>query len=188
MPLKEYIVSLKKNIVIFCLLFVFFAVAGFLSAQSSPAEADLLLKRIMETIEPVAGMSAFSQFIFILLNNAFTLFLVIVLGLVFAVFPFLVLSSNAAMVGVVAFFAKTMFSWTVFFLATFPHGIIEIPALILACAVGLRLGQTVFDRIFKKQGSIKKELNYALLFFLKVIFPFLVLASAIEVFISSRLI
>ena len=188
MPLKEYIVSLKKYIIIFSLLFVFFVFVGFFSAQSSPSDADMLLKKIMEMVEPVAEMSAFGQFLFILLNNSLILFLVIVFGLVFGIFPFLVLFSNAALIGVVAFFAKTMFSWPVFFLATLPHGVIEVPALILACAVGYRLGQVVFDRIIKKQGSIKKELNLALIFFLKVIFPFLVLAALIEVFITSRLV
>jgi len=188
MPLKKYIVSLKKHIIAFCLFFVFFAAIGFFSAQSSPSEADLLLKRIMEMVEPVVGMSSFGQFLFILLNNAFVLFLVIVFGLVLGIFPLLVLFANAALLGVVAFFAKTMFSWSVFFLATLPHGIIEVPALILASAVGYRLGQVVFNRIFKKQGSVKSELNLALIFFLKVIFPFLVLAALVEVFITSRLV
>ncbi|MBM3257857.1 MAG: hypothetical protein FJZ05_01385 [Candidatus Nealsonbacteria bacterium] len=188
MALKQYLISLKKQIIIFCLLFVFFVFVGFFSAQSSPKEAELLLEKIMEIVEPLAEMPAFGQFLFILLNNSLILFLVVVFGLVFGIFPFLVLFSNATLIGLVAFLAKTAFSWPVFFLATLPHGVIEVPALILACAAGYNLGQKVFERIFKKQGNIKSELNLALIFFLKVILPFLVLAALIEVFITSKLI
>lgn len=188
MPLKQYLFSLKKQIIIFSLFFVLFGYLGFSSSQSTPREAEIILQQVMAMMEPIAEMPVLGQFAFILLNNSLVLFLVVIFGLIFGIFPFLVLFSNAVLLGMVAFFAKTMFSWPVFFLATMPHGVIEVPALILSCAIGYRLGITVFDRIFKKQGSIKLELNYALNSFLKVILPFLALAALIEVFITARLI
>ena len=180
----KYIFTLWKFILAAVLIFVFAAFNGYFSAQSSPSEMELVLEKLQEMLEPIVKMSLFSQFLFIILNNGLTVFLAIVLGTIFGIFPFFVLFSNGVLLGAIAYFAKTAQSLSVFFALTLPHGIIEIPIIILACAVGFRLGKTCF----KRQGSIKTELNDALVFFLKVLFPFLVLAAGIEVFITSRLV
>ena len=185
--LKEYLYFLRRYILLACLIFIFAVFSGYFSAQNSPSQAQLILETLREMLEPVGEMSAFNQFLFIVLNNGFTLFLVLLLGLIFGIFPFLVLLSNGTILGVLAHFSKTAFSWQTFFMGTIPHGIIEIPVVILACAIGFKLGKTSFERIFKKQGSVKTELNAALNFFLKILLPLLILAAAIEVFITSQL-
>lgn len=184
MNLKQYLFSLKKLILVSSLIFVFFAFNGYFSAQTSPEEAELLFGKLGEMLEPVDELPVFGQFLFIVLNNGITLFLVIVLGLAFGIFPFLVLFSNAMLLGIVAYFSP----WSVFLIGIIPHGIIEIPAIILGSAVGFKLAKTVFFKIAKKTDiSIKQELNTALIFFLKFLLPFLVLAAAIETFITARL-
>jgi stage II sporulation protein M len=74
-----------------------------------------------------------------------------------------------------------------FFLGIVPHGIVEIPALIIASAMGLRVGLEVFRKIFKKEGNISEELSNALEFFWKVVIPIIFLAALIEVFITANL-
>lgn len=186
MSLKEYIFSLRKFILVSFLVFVFAAFTGFFSAQSSPSEMKIVLEQLREVFRPIVEMSAFSQFLAIFLNNSITTFLVIVLGMIFGVFPFLALFFNGLVLGVVVYFAQVGADWPRIFALTFPHGIIEIPVIILACAVGFELGKASFDRIFKKQGSIKTELNVALNFFLKFLLPLLAIAAAIETFITSQ--
>ncbi|OIO46476.1 MAG: hypothetical protein AUJ31_01730 [Parcubacteria group bacterium CG1_02_39_15] len=185
--LKEYLYPLRNYIFLACLIFVFAIFYGYSVAQTSPEEVKTMLDGIKKVYEPVFGMSPIAQFLFVVLNNGLTLLFIILLGLVFGVPPFMALLSNGAVLGIVAFFSKQTFSWSVFFLGTLPHGIIEIPVLILGCAVGLKIGKTLFNKVFKKQGEVKKELSLALDFFLKALLPLLAIAAAIEIFITANL-
>ena len=190
----KYIFSLWKFILAAVLVFVFAAFYGYFFAQNSPLETKLVLENLQEVLGPIVEMPPFGQFLFVVLNNSLTVFLAIILGIIFGLFPFLVLFSNGTILGIIALFSKTELSWSTFFVGTLPHGIIEIPVVILACAVGFKLGKTLFDRVFKNrapqklgEADIKTELNTALVFFIKVLFPLLVLAAAVEIFITSQL-
>jgi len=220
----KYIFSLWKFILAAVLIFVFAAFYGYFFAQNSPLETELVLEKLQEVLGPIVEMPPLSQFLFVVLNNGITVFLAIVLGIIFGFFPFLVLFSNGTILGIIAFFSKTELSWSTFFVGTLPHGIIEIPVVILACAIGFKLGKTFSDRVFKnrapqqrgevkedkssfpsfvatriggeedevlfakeKEADIKIELNTALVFFIKVLFPLLLLAAAVEIFITSQL-
>lgn len=185
--LKEYIFSLGKFILVAFLVFVFSILAGYSSAQSSPEEMRIVLEQFREIFSPLVEMPPFSQFLAIFLNNSLTAFLVILLGIIFGFFPFLVLLSNGLALGIVIYFAQITVNWPTVFALTLPHGLIEIPVIILSCAVGFKLGGTFFERIFKGQGHIKTELNMALVFFLKFLFPLLAIAAAIETLIANRL-
>jgi len=137
--------------------------------------------------EPIEGFSSFGQFIFVILNNSIALFLSILLGIVFGVFPFIVIFSNGTILGILMYLFQYNLSLDQFFIGILPHGILEIPLLIIGCAMGLRVGKEVFRRVFQKEGDIKKELSTALEFFWKIIIPLLALAAAIEVFITARI-
>jgi len=194
---RQYIFSLRKFILAAVLVFVFAAFYGYFFAQNSPGETELVMEKLQEVLGPIVEMPPLGQFLFIILNNSLTVFLTIILGIIFGLFPLLVLFSNGTILGIIAFFFKTELSWSSFFIGIVPHGIIEIPAVILAGAIGFKLGKTLFDRIFKKRApqklgqgdrtDIKTELNTALVFFIKVLFPFLVLAAAVEIFITIQL-
>jgi len=185
--LKEYIFSLKLFILVSSIIFIFAALQGYFTAKNSPSDTAEILAHLYETLGPVAELPASSQFLFITLNNSLIAFLVILFGFALGILSFLVLFSNGFVLGVLAYFSETNFSWSFFLLGILPHGIIEIPAIILACAVGFRLGKTFLFGILKKEGSIKFELKFAFLFFIKILFPLLVLAAAIEVFVTARL-
>jgi stage II sporulation protein M len=186
MPLKEYIFSLRKVILIAFLVFFSAILLGYFSAQSSPDETEIVLKQLQETLEPIIEMPSFGQFLVIFLNNSIIAFLAVILGLIFGIFPFLVLFSNGLMLGIIFYFTQVRNDWSTIFALILPHGIFEILAVILACAVGLKLGRVILERIFKKEVSIKTELNIALSFFLRFLFPLLAIAAAIEVFLIRQ--
>lgn len=186
MSFKEYIFYIRKFILVAFLVFSCSIVLGYFFAQSFPVHIGLLLEELMQKFEVVIEMSPLEQFLVIFLNNSFIAFLAILLGLIFALVSLLILFSNGFLLGVMFHFVQSTAGWPTFFALIFPHGIIEIPAILLACAVGLKLGKTVFDRIFKKEVSIKKELDYALIFFLKILFPLFAIAAAIETFFINQ--
>jgi stage II sporulation protein M len=193
----EYILSLRRFILLAVLIFVFSALYGYFSAQSSPEEIEPVLEELQKIVEPIMAMPLFGQFLFVILNNGLTVFLVIVLGLGFALFPLLVLFSNAVLLGVMAYFFQFFRSWSVFFSGILPHGLIEIPIIIMAAAAGLKLGGISIKKVLRKfrrqpprlaeeETDLKAELEAALNFFLKFLFPLLILAAAVEIFITSR--
>jgi len=186
--LKEYIFSLGKFILIAFLIFVSTTIISFFYVQKLPTgEIEIILKELQEITESIIKMPPFTQFLIIFLNNSLKTFLVIILGVIFGIFPFLFLFSNGLILGVTIYFAQTQIDWLTIFLLIFPHGIIEIPVIILASAIGLKLGKISFDKIFRKiKISIKAELIIAFKIFFKFLFPFLVLAAFIEIFVVSN--
>jgi len=184
---KEYLFYLKNYIFVAIFIFSLGFLFGFNWTQIFPEETELILKRTKEVLEPIIKMSSISQFFFIFLKNSLTLFFVLVLGIIFGIYPFLVLFFNGTILGILAFSFSQNFSWPKFLLGILPHGIIEIPVLILAGAIGLRLGKITFDRIFKNIKGLAKEIFLALEFFWKILLPLLVISAAIEVFITAKL-
>lgn len=81
-------------------------------------------------------------FLIIFLNNAVKAVLFVFLGALFGIFPIFVLLANGAILGYVLRTASgpEMSGWELFAKGILPHGILELPALILACAYGIRFG------------------------------------------------
>ncbi|AJY75309.1 stage II sporulation protein M [Paenibacillus beijingensis] len=105
------------------------------------------LERIAATLQQSANPSL-SFFIVIFFNNVIKSLLVIYLGLFFGVFPVIFLVMNGMILGYVLSreFADIGFSGLVesIIKGILPHGIIELPILILAGAYGLKFGTYAF--------------------------------------------
>jgi len=198
--LKEYIFSLRNLILFASFVFVAAIFLGYFLAKDLPEEMRIVfrpvedLEDLEEMLEPVeemlellAEMPPLVQFLVVFLNNSLTAFLAIVLGVIFGIFPFLVLVLNGLLVGVVVYFAQMVKDWWTILALILPHGIIEVPAVILACATGFKLSKIVFERILGKEVNIKAELKLALIFFFKFLLPLLAIAAAIEIFLVARL-
>lgn len=169
------------------MIYIVFIFWGYFTARQDANTAKLILEEMKKTYGPLLEMNVFRQFLFVFFNNGLTLFLVLIFGIIFGVFPFLVLFANGAILGILVFLSESTISWPKFFLGTMPHGIIEIPVMILACAAGLKIGRASFLGVFKKQGNFKNEFFSALNFFLKILLPLLFLAAAIEIFITAKI-
>jgi len=187
MNYKNYLYSLR-----FFILFVLFFLTltvfyGYLIAQQFPERAVMMLERFEEVFGPLLEAHPLTQFILVFLNNSFSLILTILLGVIFGIFPLIVLFSNGTLLGAFIFLWQQQLPLASFLLVTLPHGIIEIPVLIIGAAIGLKMGHLTFKKVFKKEGQIKPELFIALKFFLKVLLPLLALAAFIEIFITPLL-
>lgn len=104
-----------------------------------------------------------TMIVFIFLNNAIKSILVIYLGALFGILPFLFLVVNGMLIG---YLLKTSaelhgggYVMEVILKGLLPHGILEIPAIIIACAYGMRFGVLVFKAggslIFARTSSAK---------------------------------
>ena len=172
----------------FAFLFFILSVGlGYLFAKSSPEEVKKILEQLRIVLEPLQQMTRLQQVFFIFLNNSLTGFLAILLGVIIGLFPLLTLFANGEMLGVLIFFSKENLPLSEFFTGIFPHGIIEIPVLLLCGAMGLKIGAKVLKKIFKKKENIQEEIKLALSFFFKFLIPLLFVAAIIEVFVTREL-
>ncbi|ANS75960.1 hypothetical protein AWM70_16405 [Paenibacillus yonginensis] len=93
-------------------------------------------------------------FVFIFLNNVIKSVLVIWLGAIFGVLPVLFLLLNGLALGFVvsASGAAGNDLGELIVKGLLPHGIIEIPALLIACGYGLQFGGIVWSSLFSGGG------------------------------------
>lgn len=187
MNYKSYFLKLRFFALFAFLIFLIGGIGGYLFAGIVPGAVDIFFQEINDLYQPVLEMNSFGQLLFIILNNGFTLFSILFLSVIFGIFPFLVLFLNGGILGIFAFFFQQNSSLSEFFLGIAPHGIIEIPVVIFACASGFKIGKIAFRKLSGKETRLKEEVVLALNFFLKILLPFLILAAVIEVFITGNL-
>jgi stage II sporulation protein M len=127
-------------------------------------------------------------FLIIFLNNAIKSALVIYMGALLGIFPALFLVLNGMVLGYLYQFigAQGENAALVFLKGVLPHGIIEIPAVLLASAFGLKFGSLVFKSIasvFRRQRGLADEFETFIIrsvpALLAVVFA-LMLAAVIE--------
>jgi stage II sporulation protein M len=152
------------------------AVIGFLV----PAP-EIISTKIMEILEEILlktqGMNTLELIFFIITNNVQTSFLGMIFGFILGIFPLITIIVNGYLLGFVSSMAvgvESGFS----LLKLLPHGIFEIPAIVLSLGIGLKLGTFPFKKNPRK--TLKKYLTNSIRVFFLVVLPLLVLAGIIE--------
>jgi len=126
-------------------------------------------------------------FLLIFLNNAFKALLVILFGFCFGIFPAYSLLMNGFFLGAFARYAAEKQSFLFAFVGIAPHGIVELSAFVLAGAYGLWLGYCFFRKI-RYGEAYWPHLKSALIFYLKIVLPLILVAALVEAFLTTRLI
>lgn len=89
--------------------------------------------------------------LFIFFNNAIKCAMVIFFGAFFGLYPLFFITLNGLMIGFVLKLAQDgLLQYSLFdtiVKGLLPHGILELPALVIAAAYGLRLGKLLFSTI-----------------------------------------
>ena len=174
---KEAFIFLKKSkayIITISIIFVVFAILGFFNPSYIP---EYMLNIIKELVEKTANMNPLQLFIFIFKNNLTSIFLGMVFGVVLGIYPLIITIFNGYFGGFVAQRAAASSGYPVL-LKLLPHGIFELPAIIIAMAVGARFGMFIFNKNKKQEFSYCLE--NLLRIFLFIILPLLLIAAIIE--------
>ncbi|MCK6078730.1 stage II sporulation protein M [Paenibacillus silvae] len=140
--------------------FLLFAVgigAGWVS--TGPLEQLMLnqiegIRQVSQQLEQ-GGNVQWNFFLFIFFNNAIKSVLVIYAGIFFGILPIIFLLINGMVLGFVVH--ATMNNGASFFdiviKGLLPHGIIEIPVIIIACAFGLKFGALTISSLAQLGGE-----------------------------------
>jgi len=154
---------------------------------------DTLFEGITSESEELAqlldDMSPGAVFFFILFRNSSVLLLTFVFAPGFLMAPLLALSFNGGYLGLVASLVVQEESLGFLLAGLLPHGILEIPAFLIAQAAAMSFGLAALVAIFKKEArprllpNLKKNFRY-----LTIALLLLLPAAAIETFITPLLI
>jgi len=170
----EYLKESKTYFLIILLIFLFFVLIGF----SFPVFlVDVIEKFLRELVEKTAGMNFFQLFIFIFQNNLLTAFVGLLFGIFLGLFPLLLSFMNGYVLGFVSRKVVEAEGYGILW-RLIPHGIFELPALIISLGLGLRLGMSIFNKNPKKKFLY--NLENSLRVFLFVILPLLLIAALVE--------
>jgi len=132
--------------------------AGMLIGYVNAREIDQIIRQsgMYEALEQIVkrireNPNFFSTFGLIFFNNVRASFTAMGLGIFMGVFPVLMLFANGMMLGVILRQGATeagVHPLVLFATKVLPHGILELPAIIIAAAYGMRLGITFVRWLF----------------------------------------
>ncbi|ALA44048.1 MULTISPECIES: stage II sporulation protein M [Paenibacillus] len=150
----------RRLILISAFLFCTSIMVGWLSTGTIQS----MLAQQMEGLGEVAQRLQNSEhpqwsfFVFIFFNNAIKCVLVIFMGAVFGIVPFIFLIVNGMVLGFVVHLQTDMgrSMYEVVVKGLLPHGVIELPVLIIACAFGLKFGINIMSTIGTSIGLKRK--------------------------------
>ena len=169
------------------------ALLGFAAGMLFPDMAQQTLQNFAAQVEQL-GLTADvpqSQLMLTLFFNNITAAL---LSMLYGIVPFLPLSAlalgtNALMLGAfAAIYQQQGLGLGVYLLGILPHGIFELTALVLSCALGLLICRTGSERVLKKSDVpfFRRTLD-CIRVFLSFAVPLLLLAALIEAYITPAL-
>ncbi len=146
----EYMKDSRKYLAAVAILFVAAVLLGFFAPIFFVDTIRNLLKNL---VDETKDMNFPQIFIFIFQNNLKTSFLGILLGFFLGVIPLFYAVTNGYIIGFVAAITAQVLGGSVL-LRLLPHGIFELPALVIALGVGLRLGTFFFTARNKGRGLL----------------------------------
>ena len=175
------------------ILFVVCSAAGYVVFALNPSLTNELMKAVTEIFAQsgVVSESGGISFLGILLNNWFAMLFSVLYGfLPFVFLPVLSIITNAVLVGAMAaYYTISSLPLTLFFAVFLPHGLFEIPALLLAVSMGVALCRNIIRLITRSARAVPmvEFLTGLLQTMLLLIFPLILLAAAVESFITPAL-
>jgi stage II sporulation protein M len=163
-------------------------IAAFIVGIFAPPSARQQVNEAFQVfVDQYRDRSGGSLFFFILLHNVMASLLLVGSGLLFGIIPTLAICTNGFILGVVFRQGAETFGYAKAALKVFPHGVFEIPALILSASYGLWLGMTALRRIRGKESTLLRfHIEHAFRRYFAVVFPLLIVAAAIETFVILR--
>ena len=125
----------------------------------------------------------------IFVNNTLKTLLAILLGVLFGIIPAFFLLANGIGLGVAWSLSVSARGPWLSLLSLLPHGILELPAVLLGTSIGLAIGIQALKRLTgKTDRKIGAELASGLRYFCSVILPLLFVAALVEAFVTAALV
>ena len=168
---------------------IFFAslVVGTLIGQNI---VEGLLGEFGAVLEPLTSVDRLSVLLVLLIfiNNAIKALAIVSLGILLGLPPIFFIGLNGFIVGGLGSALESAGGWTYVVASFVPHGVIEIPVILLATALGFTVGMESLKWLARRESRVKSQLSDSLKVYLKWILPGLAAAAIIEGFVTPLII
>lgn len=179
--------GLIRSLILATGIFFVSLVLGTLIGQNT---VEGLMRQFGVVLEPLASMGMLSivLVLIIFINNAIKALGLVFLGILLGLPPLLFIGLNGFIVGGLGSVLESVEGWRYVMASFVPHGVIEIPVILLAAALGLTVGMESLKWLVRRESRVKLQLSDCLKVYLKWILPGLAVAAIIEVFVTPLLI
>ncbi|MEM2924895.1 MAG: stage II sporulation protein M [Methanocellales archaeon] len=182
-----YISDLKLYILLAAGVFFGSMVAGYQYSQVNPEAIKSTVEEIMKEFAefkdyplPVLMLRIFAQ-------NTILSFLALLLGLCFGVLSLAFLAYNGWIIGLVIYEVQQKMGSQYIIAGLVPHGIIEVPMILISVAIGFRLGVEVI-KVILGNGNLRREFKKGLSIYIFLVVPLLFIAALVEISITPLII
>lgn len=207
--------SLTYDIVAFCRrnalicvivlgIFIIGVVSGYIFFENRDESSNSIAQFFVETsfrvieekfpeqLEIMQDLGILGRTWLIFWNNLKVIIFAMLLGVFFGIPSLAIVYLNGLLIGIVGGISKEQGVTLVqFCLGIIPHGIFEIPAFLLAAAIGLRIGFMILPVLRPRRTTLIELLEPVLRVIsigVKTIVPLLVIAAVIEVTLTPALV
>jgi stage II sporulation protein M len=180
----EYLKSSWKYIFVVSTIFIVSVIAGLLISLKDLGLSENYLETLKNSFGWIRTLSPVSIMLVIFLNNAVKSLFAIVLGAGFGIIPIIFVGGNGIILGVIANEVSKQQGIIIVLAALLPHGIIEIPMILISAGLGLRLGYFMYISLRGEKKDMRSELAGSLRLYMRVIMPLLFVSAMIETFVT----
>ena len=167
---------------------VLFAVSIALGMRVPSEMIAEMLEELGQLLGPISSLESPALLLFIFLNNAVKALAVIVLGILIGLPPLLFVTFNGVTIGALLSALKSILGWGVIAASLAPHGVVEVPLLLLTTALGFRVGEESLRWLTGQKSMVRARLRQSLKMYLKWILGGLLVAAMLEVFVTPIII
>ncbi len=182
----DYIYSSRKYFIASAGIFIFSFFIGLLISAKNPDAAENLLGLLKETFGSITSLEPFGRMLEIFKNNVRNSFMALLFGLGFGIVPFFFVVVNGIVLGILVEFFFNKQGAIFVIAAILPHGIIELPMVLMSVGIGFRLGHITYLLMIhqKTMHELLNELKQGVIFYFKIIVPLLLVAAIVESYIT----
>jgi len=176
-----------RNLILATSIFFATIVVGTLIGQNL---VEGLLSELGAVLGPLAstGNLSFLLLLIIFINNAVKALGLIFLGILLGLPPVLFIGLNGFILGGLGSALEAVNGWRYVMASFIPHGVIEIPVVLLATALGFTVGMESARWLARKESRVRLRLSDGLKVYLRWILPGLAIAAIIEAFVTPLVI
>lgn len=179
---------LGKAVVLTILLFIIAMCVGWIGTAHNPAIGDNLIKLFeKEVAGQITVGDPVDMCAKLFVNNLEACILLFLGGASFGLLTLFIMGLNGIVIGAVTEIVSQGHSAIFIAAALLPHGIFEIPAFIIAGALGFLLAQSLIAEWYGAADTAADAGRFARLFLLYVL-PLIAVAALVEAFITPAVI
>lgn len=179
--------ALIRSLILATGVFFVSLVVGALVGQNTIEE---LMRQFGAVLEPLASTGNLSILLFLIvfINNAVKALGLVLLGILLGLPPLLFIGLNGFILGGLGSVLESAKGWTYVMASFVPHGVIEIPVILLAAALGLTVGMESLKWLLRRESRVRSQLSGCLKVYLRWVLPALAVAAIIEAVVTPLLI